>query len=974
MRKLLLGLFLLVGIHGWGQVDSLEFTTRRQVADTVFGLLDPTIYGPALFERSMSEDSLLILQLSGNYSGAAHGWSWLQAYSDIAMSYVDPTFMDSDSLLFRKMENFHLNLPDTSSKDILKQPFGLLLHNISHIDTSLIHAFGTFENEHCQLKLNKAFDENTIYQKVVLKSAALLELYGEHGYTEGTIVYRDDFISTSPDITIQSIQLNVGNGFLPFSAINNEITYSIRKSYQLGQAAVEYVLNGLTKYDTLSFFLTTNIAKHTTLEKSIDRWDTGTQFFPPNSGIEHDLEYRIKFGCGNGRMIRRPVIIAPPYRPILQGVSFNKYYDQFDFKSLISSLSDMGYDVIFIKETPGNRGINHAGGILADFIKYINEQKKENYPNEDWENVVIGFSAGGQHWRYALKKLEKEHMESGTPHHHTRLYIPFDSPHWGANVPMFTQSVYKDLSSVSIMAFFSYQSLKDAASKDMLMNHILGSSISENNHVYTITPAPTAERLNIVNQLDNSFNHFYTPINDLRRSFPTFTRNVAVSTGHNSINYNTQYGLYPGMKLFSQNVFMPTWYGSKTFNRDIYSSQYGMASQVFKREDLQLFIAIPVWFKRHYKTNMAYEWDMAQGGYKDEFYDEGAMNVSDLALSGVPTGAVNIMIANASGILLPIPALWGTQHYHGHISFLPTVSALGINPSIWQNNNLHYNVKDEGLMYQSNYDLTFNIKSNIFGYPNLAHPTNHFSVTPFEAVYCDPQTYEHIKMQASIDENSGMDDVYLVHTRNFILDEVEADVVYLQNKIIGKNHLNWIPNYRYKAWYKAYDQVVFGSNVTPKTDIGPYIIEPTGEITAYACNGVHITTGFHAQNGSKFHAYEHCDGCSRPRQKNEAENPNTDREVNQEKNQISSFEQRDLYVEEQKMDLKVFPNPNSGDFTVVFPEASGEFLISDMNGRIVTQQKVAEENQTSYLSLPKGLYILKWVNNEEIITKKISVL
>ncbi len=175
-------------------------------------------------------------------------------------------------------------------------------------------------------------------------------------------------------------------------------------------------------------------------------------------------------------------------------------------------------------------------------------------------------------------------------------------------------------------------------------------------------------------------------------------------------------------------------------------------------------------------------------------------------------------------------------------------------------------------------------------------------------------------------------------------------------KIIGKNHLNWDPNYRYKAWYKAYDKVVFGSNVTPKTDPGAYIIEPTGEITAYACNGVHITPGFHAQNGSKFHAYTHCDGCSRPRGKSEVENPNSNNTDNEETNNIL-LEPRDTHLSEQKMELKLFPNPNSGKCTVVFPQASGEFVISDINGRIVTQQKVEKENKTTVVSLPQGFQI-----------------
>jgi len=70
---------------------------------------------------------------------------------------------------------------------------------------------------------------------------------------------------------------------------------------------------------------------------------------------------------------------------------------------------------------------------------------------------------------------------------------------------------------------------------------------------------------------------------------------------------------------------------------------------------------------------------------------------------------------------------------------------------------------------------------------------------PFEAIYCDPQAYQHIKMQESVGDED-LDDTYLVHTRNFILDEVESDIVYLQNKTIGQNHIQWDPYYRYKAW------------------------------------------------------------------------------------------------------------------------------------------------------------------------------
>ncbi|MFA7274905.1 MAG: hypothetical protein WC044_13625 [Crocinitomicaceae bacterium] len=156
------------------------------------------------------------------------------------------------------------------------------------------------------------------------------------------------------------------------------------------------------------------------------------------------------------------------------------------------------------------------------------------------------------------------------------------------------------------------------------------------------------------------------------------------------------------------------------------------------------------------------------------------------------------------------------------MNFLPTTSALAINPNLWQNNNLFYDLKGNGLMYKD-FGFSPTIYSNTYVYPNLGRSSDHFNITPFEAIYCDPQTYEHIKMQASIDID-GLNDNYLVYLRNFILDEVEADIVCLQNKTIGKNH-KLDPTYKYKAWYKAYDQILIGNHVTPKTDPGDYVIE-----------------------------------------------------------------------------------------------------------------------------------------------------
>lgn len=261
------------------------------------------------------------------------------------------------------------------------------------------------------------------------------------------------------------------------------------------------------------------------------------------------------------------------------------------------------------------------------------------------------------------------------------------------------------------------------------------------------------------------------------------------------------------------------------------------------------------------------------------------------------------------------------------------------------------------------------IQSNYFGYPNLAHPNNHFNITPFEAIYCDPQTYQHIKMQESVDDDN-LNDNYLVYLRDFILDEVEADIVYLQNKTIGKNHVQWKPSYRYKAWYKAHDKIVFGSNVTPKTDPGPYIIEKTGEITAYACNGVLLTDGFHTKQGSSFHAFEYCVGCSRPREKSGNSGNEEDEGEMRQKAPLKIIEEKKQGTEISQ--LKVYPNPSDKEFTIAFSKVEGEYIISNVNGKIIQKGDVYKSSMLIHLS--EGIYFIKWINKNGIQTQKMIAL
>lgn len=953
MKRLLIFIFITVSLSVISQSDTLFEENMRQIGDLLFQELNEEFYGSSLLNRSFSSESTILQQVNGNYNQIHSVYNFLGVYQDVALSYVDSNYMMNNEQFAGHIEELFIENEITTEEDELIQPFGLIYHYLSLIDSA------QFIEENFSVEGFSYIpqgDEQSLYSHAIIKSGTLLEFYPESGYETGNLKFTPTLISHSPDIQNLSLRIDVGNGFVDFNASNPLISYDRTTDSLIGRVEVSFQREGMQIIDTIQFYLTTIGEKdEEILSKSLKTWDYDMPYTRPY-GVSY--RYGVRRGCGNvGQKIKRPVIISAPYRPTIQPFSMKKYYTQFNFKSLISSMADMGYDVIFIKQLPGNASLEEAGQTLADFIDFINSKKEIDYPGESWENILIGYSMGGQIIRYALKLNEYDHMTGEREHHHSRLYLPFDSPHLGANIPMFTQIVYKDLKNSSLLAHMAYNSLVDEASKDMSVSHVIAAPPAISNagsmKVLTYQPATTSERVAFVNALTNELNHQFTPTTDLRVSYPSFSRNVAVSTGRNDADYTDEFTLNPGMLLFSQNAISGSLLGPTYKNRKLYASKYSSNHTVFRNQVKLLMLLIPITIRnRDYRMNYAYEWDMSQGGYKNEFYDK------------FPTGAVPILRLNANG--------WGQKYYDKNMNFLPLVSALGINPTIWQNNNLFFDLRQEGLMFQE-FDVQNNPPSELFGYPHLAHPSTHFNITPFEAVYADPQTYEHIKMQKSVEDNQLNED-YLVYTRNFILDEVEADVVALQNKVIGKNHNQGLANYKYRAWYKAHSRIEIGNMVTPKTNPGDYIIESTGDITVYAGQSVSLKPGFHAQAGSDFHAFIAYDGCSRPREEGKSSDSNS-QTMELDNNAVQQLNDIGDSKNETTLDIVVYPNPTRGSFVIKVPkeQLGGSYTIVNANG-IVLQTGVINITTDKKIELPNGVYFVHWRYNETLRIKKIIVL
>ena len=149
-------------------------------------------------------------------------------------------------------------------------------------------------------------------------------------------------------------------------------------------------------------------------------------------------------------------------------------------KDLIGELNGLGYDVIIV-----NHPVNEVNGIdggsdyiqrnaftLISLIRHINDTKQGNE-----QNVVIGPSMGGLISRYALAYMEKELATTGDNakwNHETRLWVSFDSPHQGANIPIGVQKgiqFFAEEQSVESAKEFIEKQLDKPAPKQMLVNH-----------------------------------------------------------------------------------------------------------------------------------------------------------------------------------------------------------------------------------------------------------------------------------------------------------------------------------------------------------------------------------------------------------------------------------------------------------------------------------------------------------------------
>jgi pimeloyl-ACP methyl ester carboxylesterase len=252
-------------------------------------------------------------------------------------------------------------------------------------------------------------------------------------------------------------------------------------------------------------------------------------------------EYEIFMDTVDG-VLDKPIIVVDGFDPgdtrDIPGIyNLLNYVDPINGpQNLADFVRGEGFDVVILNApqyvsngTPVDGGgdyIERNAMVLVELIETINSQKVG-----DQELVIIGPSMGGLISRYALNYMESNNLD-----HQTRLWLSFDSPHLGANVPIGFQHQFNFLAfGLDLGGIIGNQNvvelqplvedlLKSNAARQLLVDHFeshLASGSIVNFDPALLNPDPHPFR-----------NIFVNNINDLTATgYPENTRNVTIING-----------------------------------------------------------------------------------------------------------------------------------------------------------------------------------------------------------------------------------------------------------------------------------------------------------------------------------------------------------------------------------------------------------------------------------------------------------
>jgi len=425
----------------------------------------------------------------------------------------------------------------------------------------------------------------------------------------------------------------------------------------------------------------------------------------PNSDLVH--QFGIWYGCDKdleNPCLRKPIVLVDGYDPpdrrkinpdeieLAPGQALdespNYLYNVVNQQGMADRLREAGYDLVILNydsEKGGLLSIQDKAKVVQELTRIIRQRQAVCGSNH--EIVWIGPSEGALVVRFALAEME----ENGEDHH-TRIFISFDGPNQGANLPLAIQ-YYLDMLHDAIPPLhfqgIMTKGVNALPTKQMLRFH----------HKNFPSNAP-------------EFTQFQNELHQLNggTGYPQKCRKVVISNG--SALAEDQ-GFQPNDKMFAYNLTLPLFniFGLSSVYADGWAMPNGGSNvKIFSGTAWKHFGIVPIPFIiRIKKVSNTPPIDNAPGG-RANFSSLVASSFTS-SLPGITQG---LFQAN-----LPVPDTFQ--------NFIPLISALDL-----QNTN--------NMFFQANTNLSM-VSDNNGGFERFHLVAN---ITPFDAVYVEDRNDNHV--------------------------------------------------------------------------------------------------------------------------------------------------------------------------------------------------------------------------------------
>lgn len=461
-------------------------------------------------------------------------------------------------------------------------------------------------------------------------------------------------------------------------------------------------------------------------------------------GQEGEHQFGIWYGCDKdlaNPCLRKPIVLVdgydPPDRRVIQDDPNNPsdapLYDLVNQEGMADKLRAEGFDLVILNYASGLVPIQDKAKAVETLItNHLNPRMMECGSNHEY--IWIGPSEGGLVVRYALAEMEQNGQD-----HNTRLFISFDAPNQGANLPLASQHYLNFLFDampylwlLNDTRFIMDGMLNSTPTKQMLRFHHTGHNGQ--------TVSEVADFINFQNDMHQLNGGL---------GYPKICRNVAISNGSASA---ANQGFNAGDKLFGYNLttfYLPI-LGNVVPN--IWADGWSMPNG---GNNFKIFggvaafnagiISIPIpYLIRNKKVDNAAPIDNAPGGRAD--FPQMVGDLLDQSLGFLFSANVN----------------------NQNTCFIPEISALDL-----QNTNFHTDLFYN--MLNNHASLTYD---GIGGYESFSLGP----VTPFDGVYVEEVNDEHVI------------DGVTPSIAAFVDKEIMPNHLYLQNRILQNNIVDFEGN------------------------------------------------------------------------------------------------------------------------------------------------------------------------------------